>query len=61
MTLEYHKENSFGAKIYVDPLRRSAVRIEDHEIEFHQEVPICIQGDKYMDPYTTMYFIVKDP
>ena len=49
----------FGAKIYVDPLRRSTVRIDDHEIEFHQEV--CIQGHRYMDPYATMYLIVKDP
>ena len=34
MTLEYQMENSHGAKIYVDSLGRSAVRIDDHEIEF---------------------------
>ena len=61
MILEYHKENSFGAKIYIDPLGRSAVRKNDHEIEFHQEVSICIQGDRYMDPYATMYLIVNNP
>ena len=34
MTLEYQMENSHGAKIYVDPLGRFAIRIDDHEIEF---------------------------
>ena len=34
MTLEYHMENSLGAKICVDPLERFAIRIDDHEIEF---------------------------
>ena len=48
-------ENSLGEKIYVDPLGRFVVRIDDHEIEFQQEVPINIQEDMYMDPYATMY------
>ena len=61
MTLEYHMENSLRAKIFVDPLGRFAVRIDDHKIEFKLEVPISIQGDKYMDPYATTYLIVEDP
>ena len=60
MTLEYQMENSHGAKIYVDPLGRSAVRIDDHEIEFCQEVPVSVQGDRYIDPYATMYLVVED-
>ena len=54
-------ESSLGAKIYVDPLGRFAIRIDDHEIEFCQEVPVSIQGDRYMDPYATMSLIVEDP
>ena len=61
MTLEYQMENSHGAKIYADPLGRSAVRIDDYEIEFCQEVPVSVQGDRYIDPYATMYFVVEDP
>ena len=61
MTSEYQIENSHGAKIYVDPLGRSAVRIDDHEIEFRQEVPVSVQGDRYIDPYATMYLVVEDP
>ena len=61
MTLEYQMEKSHGAKIYVDPLERSAVRIDDHEIEFCQEVPVSVQGDRYIDPYATMYLVVEDP
>ena len=37
------------------------MRIEDHEIEFHQEILVSIQGDRYMDPYVAMYLIVDDP
>ena len=33
-TLEYHMENSLGAKVYVDPLGRYVVRVENHKIEF---------------------------
>ena len=61
MTLEYQMENSYGAKIYVDPIGRSAIRIDDHEIEFRQEIPISVQGDRYMDPYATMHLIVDEP
>ena len=34
MTSEYYKENSLGVKVYVDPLGRFAVRLDDYEIEF---------------------------
>ena len=54
-------ENSFGANIYVDPLGRPALRIDNHEIEFHKEVLVGIEGDGYMDPYATMYLIVNNP
>ena len=37
MTLEYHMENSLGAKIYVIPLGRFAMRIDNHKIEFRQQ------------------------
>ena len=60
MTFEYHMENSLGSNIYVDPLGRFAIKFDDHKIEFRQEVPVSIQGDRYMDPYATMYLIVKD-
>ena len=35
MMLEYHVENVHGAKIYVDPLGQSAMRINDQKIEFY--------------------------
>ena len=34
MNLEYYMDNPLGAKVYVDPLGRKAVRVNDHEIEF---------------------------
>ena len=40
MTLEYQMENSYGAKIYVDPIASSAV--DDHDIDFHQEIPVSV-------------------
>ena len=61
MTLEYQMENSYGAKIYVDPIGRFAVKIDDHEIEFRQEIPVSVQGVQYMDPYATMYLVVDVP
>ena len=61
MTLEYQMENSHGAKVYEDPIGRVAVRIDDHEIEFRQEVPISVQGDRYIDPYAIMYLVVDNP
>ena len=63
MTLEYLMDNPLGAKIYVDPLGRRAVRVDDHEIEFCTEVPVSVQGDgnQYMDPYATMYVVTEDP
>ena len=45
MTLEYQMENSYGTKIYVDPIGRSAIKIDNHDIEFCQEVPASVQGD----------------
>ena len=54
-------ENCFRANIHVDPLGRFGARIDDHKIEFRQEVPVSLQGDRYMDPYATMYLIVEDP
>ena len=61
MTLEYQMENSYGAKIYVDPIGRSAVKINNHDIEFCQEVLVSVQGDRYIDPYATMYLLVEEP
>ena len=61
MTLEYQMENSYGAKIYVDPIGRSTIRINDHDIEFRQEILVSVQGDRYMDPYATMYLVVDEP
>ena len=54
-------ENSYGAKIYVDPIGISAVKIDNHDIEFCQEVPLIVQGDKYIDTYATMYLVVDKP
>ena len=54
-TLEYHLEKSLRAKIYVDPLGRFAVRIDNQKVEFRQEVPVSLQEDRYMNPYATMY------
>ena len=34
MTIDYFADNVFGAKIYIDLLRRYILRVEDHEIEF---------------------------
>ena len=52
-----------GVKVYVDPLGRKAVRVNDHEIEFRMEVPVSVQGDGrlYMDLYATMYVVTDDP
>ena len=64
MNLEYYMDNnSLKAKIYVDPLGRKAVRVDDNEIEFCMEVPVSVQGDgsQYMDPYATMYVVTDDP
>ena len=61
MTLEYQMENSYGAKIYVDPIGKSAIKIDNHDIEFCQEVPISVQGDRCIDPYATMYLVVEEP
>ena len=30
MTLEYYMDNPLGAKVYVDPLGRKAMRVDDH-------------------------------
>ena len=63
MTLEYYMDNPLGAKVYVDPLGRKAVRVDDHEIEFQMKVPVSVQGDgrQYMDPYATMYVVTDNP
>ena len=37
------------------------VRIEDYLIEFVQEAAINVQGDRYMDPYGTIYILTKNP
>ena len=47
-------KNSPRAKVYVDPLGRYAIRVDDHEIEFQQKIPMSFQGDRYMDPYVMM-------
>ena len=44
MTLEYQMEKSYGAKIYVDPIGRTAVKIDDHDIDFCQDVLVSVQG-----------------
>ena len=61
MTIEYFADNALGPKNNIDPLGRFAVRIEDHVVEFVQEVPINVQGDRYMDCYGTMYILTKNP
>ena len=62
MTLKYQMKKSYGAKIYVDPIGRFAIRIDNHDIEFCQEIPVSVQGDRFIDPYATiMYLAVYDP
>ena len=61
MTLKYQIKNSHGAKIYVNPIGRTAIRIDDHDIEFCKEVPVSVQGDRYIDPYATMYLVIDKP
>ena len=34
ITSKYHMENFVKAKIYVDPLGRFEIKIDDHKIEF---------------------------
>ena len=60
MTLEYHMENPLGAKVYVDPLGRYAIKVDDYGIEFQREIRASFQGDRYMDPYATMYILIDD-
>ena len=43
VTLDYHMENSLRANIYVDPLGRFAIRIDDHMIDSRQEMLVSIQ------------------
>ena len=42
MMLEYYMENIHGAKIYVDQLGQVVVRIDDHEIDFLQEILVSM-------------------
>ena len=37
------------------------MRIEDHVIDFVQDVPVNVQRDRYMDPYGTMYILMENP
>ena len=59
--IEYYTENPFGAKIYLDPFDRYAVRIDDHAMELVKEVRVTLQGDRYADAQGTQYLIVSDP
>ena len=34
LTIEYFADNALGAKIYIAPLGRFGVRVEDHVIDF---------------------------
>ena len=61
MTLEFHKDNSLEAEIYVGPLGRYAICVYNHEIEFQQEIQVNLWEDTYIDPYGTMYLIVYNP
>ena len=60
MTLENHMDNSLGAKIYVDPLGRFALRVNDHDIELYQEILVSLLIDSYMDLYQTIYLIIDE-
>ena len=61
MTLEHHMENPLGAQIYVDPLGRYTVRVDDHDIDFQRKNCVNLQEDRYIVPYAAMYTIVNDP
>ena len=61
MILKCQMENSHGAKIYVDLIGKFAFKIDDHDIELCQEIPVSVQGDKYINPYATMYLVVDKP
>lgn len=59
--LNYVKDNTYGAKIYRDLLKRSVVKIKDHISEFDATPIVSYQETHYMGRDGVMYQIVDDP
>ena len=60
MFLEFHKQNQWGAKIYLDPMDNFVVRIDDQNEEFKPKPLVNCQGDRYVDTDGTFYLRVVD-
>ena len=55
--LVYVWDNIHGAKIYMDPLSRIAVKIEDITSPLEPEVWVNYQGDRYMSSIGTCFML----
>ena len=55
--LKYVRNNKYGAKLYVDPLARMTIKIEDILSPFELEVWVNYQGDRYMSFTGTCFML----
>ncbi|RYA67605.1 hypothetical protein DD598_27640 [Enterobacter cloacae complex sp. 2DZ2F16B1] len=53
--LSFYKTNRHGAQVYLDPNEEYSIHIDDHGIEFKEEVRANKQGKMYMDQNGTQY------
>lgn len=54
-------QNTYGARIYRDPMNRFAVKIEDHSFDFDPAPWVNYQEDRYMGRDKVMYLVVENP
>ncbi|MCO5574977.1 hypothetical protein L7F22_028774 [Adiantum nelumboides] len=59
--LTFYKTNVHGAQVYLDPNEEYAIRIDDHDIEFEEEVRTNKQRNMYMDRNGTQYLKLENP
>ena len=55
--LKYIRYNQYGAKLYIDPLGRLTVKIEDVPSPFEPEVWVNYQSDRYMSIQGTKFML----
>lgn len=59
--LVHFLDNTYGAKIFKDPVNQYVVKIEDHIFEFEASQFVNYQGDCYMGKDKVMYLVVENP
>lgn len=57
----YYGYNTYGAKIYKNPINGYLVRVKDHLSKFERYLCAKYQGNIYMSPSGIMYLVVEDP